>query len=215
MVSEIKDLIIADNVNMQVYEYLKNLILEQKLKPGQRIDSKRLAEEHSISVMPVRDALQRLTTQGLVITRQRSGFYVRNFSNKELLEINDARKMFELYGLDTHFEKLDIQQAKTLYKRLSDTPAGNQKEMGAIDSILHRLFIYVTENDFLIRQYEDMSCLFSLGMYVGPLNAENAKKEHLEILNSIIKSDKIRALKALSEHLDRVGEEIAQLYSDM
>ena len=100
---EALQLVITDTVNNQVYEIIKNMILERQLKPGERIDPRIIAEKYNISLMPVRNALQQLTTQGLVVTLQRVGFFVKKFTSKELLEIFNARKMFELYCLEQYF----------------------------------------------------------------------------------------------------------------
>ena len=64
-------MLIADTVNQQIYEIIKAMILDRKFKPGEKIDPKLIAAENGISLMPVRNALQQLTTQGLVITKQR------------------------------------------------------------------------------------------------------------------------------------------------
>ena len=88
-------LLISDSVNKQMFDILKRMILEQQLKAGERIDCKAIAEEYNTSVMPVRNALQQLTVQGLVVTKQRVGYYVREFSEKDLIEINDTRTMYE------------------------------------------------------------------------------------------------------------------------
>jgi DNA-binding GntR family transcriptional regulator len=101
-------MVIADTVNKQVYEIIKAMILERKLKPGERIDAKRIAAENGVSMMPVRNALHQLTTQGLVVTVQRVGFFVRQFSNAELEQINDMRKMFELYCIQNYFDNIAL-----------------------------------------------------------------------------------------------------------
>jgi len=56
----------------QVYIYLCNSISNGKLKYGDTINTKRLAEELQISMMPVREALKRLEMEGVVEIRPRS-----------------------------------------------------------------------------------------------------------------------------------------------
>ena len=61
-------MIIADTVNEQMHELILNLILERRIKPGERVNPKQIAEENHVSLMPVRNALQQLTTEGLLET---------------------------------------------------------------------------------------------------------------------------------------------------
>ena len=98
---------IADTVNKQIHAILKTMIVDGKIKPGDRIDPKLIASEYGVSLMPVRNALQQLTVEGLVRTVQRVGFFVRRFSNAELQQINDMRKMFELYCIDKYFDYIN------------------------------------------------------------------------------------------------------------
>ena len=61
-------MIIAFTVNEQMHELILNLILERRIKPGERVNPKQIAEENHVSLMPVRNALQQLTTEGLLET---------------------------------------------------------------------------------------------------------------------------------------------------
>jgi DNA-binding GntR family transcriptional regulator len=60
----------------RVYEALKRRIMEHGFRPGDRLDPAMLAETLSSSVTPVREALHRLTGEGLVDTRTSEGFHL-------------------------------------------------------------------------------------------------------------------------------------------
>jgi DNA-binding GntR family transcriptional regulator len=204
-------MVITDTVNKQVYEIIKAMILERKLKPGERIDTKRIAAENGVSMMPVRNALHQLTTQGLVVTVQRVGFFVRRFSNIELQQINDMRKMFELYCIQNYFDSINRQEAKQILEQLKETSPDNEKALQTLDMKLHRIIVAASDNTFLMKQYDHLHCLFSLG--IGPFSAETpevAKEEHMSILDAICSNDYDRAYRGLLEHLDRVGREIIE-----
>ena len=90
-----------------MYELLRRQILSGHYKAGERVDSKTIAKENGISAMPVRNALSHLTSDGLVVNRERVEFLLK-FTQDEIVEIINARKMFEIYCLDTFFDQLDI-----------------------------------------------------------------------------------------------------------
>lgn len=59
---------------LRVYEALKHRIMTGDFVPGERLDPARLAQDHSASVTPVRDALHRLTGERLIESWQQEGF---------------------------------------------------------------------------------------------------------------------------------------------
>lgn len=203
-------LIIADTVNKQVYEIIRNKILERQFKPGERIDPKIIAQEHNISLMPVRNALQQLTAQGLVVTLQRVGFFVKEFSGEELVEIIDTRKMFELYCLDAYFRNLDTGESLRLLDALRNTPDNHVKTLQALDDRMHQMIVQASRNAFLIGRYEDLRCLFNMGIYYAEQNVLIARDEHIDIVKSIRDGDKEKAILHLRHHLERVARELSQ-----
>lgn len=60
----------------RVYEALKERILDNRIRPGERIEPAAMAEELSSSVTPVREALNILTGERLLETRAGGGFHV-------------------------------------------------------------------------------------------------------------------------------------------
>lgn len=57
----------------QAYDHIFNLLLRRDLRPGDLVDRKRIAEELGVSLIPVSDAVQRLTHEGFLTTRRRQG----------------------------------------------------------------------------------------------------------------------------------------------
>lgn len=203
-------MIIADTVNKQIYELIRAMILERKLKPGERIDPKIIAEANHVSLMPVRNALQQLTVEGLVITQQRVGIFVRKFSREDILQIYDTRKMFEGYCMKNYFHNINRAKARALLIRQEQAHAHVGKTMRVIDHDLHSMIVNASENPFLIKQYEDMSALVRISYYNNAdlEDADAAKEEHLSILRAICEGDQERALVELERHLERASREL-------
>ncbi|NLI54621.1 MAG: GntR family transcriptional regulator [Clostridiales bacterium] len=201
----------TDSVNKQVYNLIKKDILERKIKPGERIDTKSIAEENDISVMPVRNALQKLTTNGLVINRERVGFFVRSFTEQELCEILDVRRMFELYCVQNYLANIDKRGIEALLAKIEDTQAGILLDV--LDHEMHAMIINASNNEFLIKEYRKMEALFSLGLYGGSLeNVNIAKGEHIAILRAILDNDVEQTTTYLRKHLERAQREVVDIY---
>ena len=60
----------------QAYDHIFNLLLRRDLRPGDLVDRKQIAEDLGVSLIPVSDAVQRLTHEGFLTTRRRQGTFV-------------------------------------------------------------------------------------------------------------------------------------------
>jgi DNA-binding GntR family transcriptional regulator len=85
----------APLVRDEVYRLLWRAILQGDLRPGDRIIESRLAREFSLSQTPVREAIQQLARQGLVVTLARSGTFVREMSVADIIDVYAVREALE------------------------------------------------------------------------------------------------------------------------
>lgn len=83
----------------QVYSVLWDRIASRKLRPGDKISDLRLSEELGVSRTPVREALHRLTQDGIVRTESRRGFYIPTFSSQDVHEVYDIRCALEVLAV--------------------------------------------------------------------------------------------------------------------
>lgn len=77
------------------YRRIRALILSGSLEMGERLVETRLAELIGLSRTPVREALRRLTSDGLVIFRPNRGHQVVSFSAQDVAEIYSCRALLE------------------------------------------------------------------------------------------------------------------------
>jgi DNA-binding GntR family transcriptional regulator len=83
------------NVPTVVADRLRALILSGTLAAGERINQDRIAQEHGVSHIPVREALRNLEAEGLVTFHPRRGFFVAALSAEDALELGDMRAALE------------------------------------------------------------------------------------------------------------------------
>jgi DNA-binding GntR family transcriptional regulator len=79
----------------RVYDILRAAILSSELKPGAALIERDLAERFGVSKSPVRDALQRLAGEGLVVQSSYRGMTVISFDAKQADEIFELREVLE------------------------------------------------------------------------------------------------------------------------
>ena len=84
-----------ENLDQKVYSILKDMIMERKLLPGQKIPQEKLARDLGISRTPLIGALKFLEQEKLVESIPRRGFFVRLFSKEEMVYIFELREVLE------------------------------------------------------------------------------------------------------------------------
>ena len=73
-----------ENLNTKAYEEIKSLIISKKLEPGARLVDSQLAEQYGISRTPIRDAIRKLTEDGLVVKSKTKGYNAVSYTHLTL-----------------------------------------------------------------------------------------------------------------------------------
>jgi DNA-binding GntR family transcriptional regulator len=80
----------ARSITEQVYRQLKSELLKCRLRPGERLRTKELSDRFAVSLGVVREALSRLTAEGLVDSDPQRGFRAAGISSGDLIALTDA-----------------------------------------------------------------------------------------------------------------------------
>ncbi len=70
----------------QIYDYIVRQIEIGHLEPGVRLSEAELMETFNVSRTPIREALIRLSSDGIIKNDNRKGFFVKGFSRQDVLE---------------------------------------------------------------------------------------------------------------------------------
>ncbi|PRA78141.1 hypothetical protein CQ054_22575 [Ochrobactrum sp. MYb29] len=83
--------------SVDVYDQLRREILFRELSPGSYIDAREKSEAYGTSTVPVREALLRLSENGLLIRERNRGFAVRRFIPDEIAFAHDAIRHLSVF----------------------------------------------------------------------------------------------------------------------
>src|SRR5438105_9279723 len=113
--------LVSDSIVDRVYEQLKAMAVSYEFKPGERLNEGELAKRLGVSRTPLREALNRLATEGFLRFSPGKGFFCRELDPKEIYDLYQLRKALEVGGI-----KLAVQQASetgitALERFLADT----------------------------------------------------------------------------------------------
>ncbi|HEV7254348.1 MAG TPA: GntR family transcriptional regulator [Mesorhizobium sp.] len=154
----------ATSLSSQIYLRLRQQLMSARLRPGDRLKIRELAQQLGTSETPVREALFQLVKDGALEMKPGHYFKVRRVSLKEYMELRDIRLVLEPYAALKalpHTDETFLKELATTHERLvaaeraKDYPAALQhnydfhfsiyrrSEMPHLIEILERLWIQV------------------------------------------------------------------------
>lgn len=191
-----------------VAKVLREAILRSELKPGERLDQTKIAEQLKVSRTPVRNALLILSNEGLVEMAPHAGAVVSEMQPEEIEEIYFIRGVLEGIAARLAAESLTDEDVALLGTRLKDLDrAGNPDEWIHHNKHFH-LQIYSAAKRprllSLIASIHDLTLPYSY-RYIGSEDHRRiASVGHHQIFEACRQRDGLRAEAAVKEHLETV-----------
>lgn len=84
-----------NNLSTDLADILRAMIVDGRLPAGERINEVRLAEQLGVSRTPLREALNRLATEGSLTSNARFGYYARPLTVEEFEQVYDLRPLLD------------------------------------------------------------------------------------------------------------------------
>lgn len=198
-----------------VYDSLKKKILNLTLKPGSKINFSQLRTSYGVSNSPIRDALKRLESEGLVCIKAQSGTSVAKI---DLLKVEDERfrrLYLELGAIEQVFEKgVSDNLIKSFTNLIEDQKKAYESKnielFLSLDDKMHRLFFKECKHEKVFDSIIMASGNYTRVRMVSFLFDEVLKcslEQHIEILNSLIDHDCQRTLNLVRSHISRIENE--------
>lgn len=213
-------------INRNVYENIKESILNMGLKPGEFISEAILAKKFNVSRTPVREALKKLEQEGLIVTE---GKRKRVF----ILTLKDLKEIFELKRIiETEVVSWAICRGKGEdFKRLEDTIENlerlakskpkNSPEVKEWfttwlkkDKEFHDIIFDMADNRRAKQIVENLNSQWHrlrIGIDAIEGRIEKALEEHRKIAQAILEKDVNKAKEAMIEHLDNLYNSVSSL----
>ncbi|MFC3209329.1 GntR family transcriptional regulator [Aquamicrobium soli] len=191
-----------------VHRALKRAILDQALAPGSKLPEDSIGERMGVSRTLVREALVRLSEEGLVDLRPNKGATVAQPTLEEGRDLFLTRTALERLVVETLSGKLTKEQIDELSAHIDAEEAARAERTISIrlSGEFHTLLAQMTNNASLIRYVNDLVARSSLilTMYGRPHSSECAVSEHRELLEKLVSGDTAAAEALMIHHLDSI-----------
>jgi len=189
-----------------VYRALCDAIKDGRLKQGARVREEDVARSLGVSRTPVREALFRLQTRGLLELAPGRGLVVVAISRQQLVELYEMRELLEGGAARMAAQHASATEVETLryllqeFQRAGDAPA----RLAAINRQFHSAIYDAAHSRYLIGAMSDLTDALALlqnTTFSVPGRPKAALKEHRAIVAAIAAKDPIEAERAAREHI--------------
>lgn len=204
-----------------VYASLRDLILSNVVHPGQKLVDRDLAEQLGVSRTPIREALNRLAMVGLVAARGRRGFYVNDFSAKEVSDLYVLRQVLEVHATRLAAENADEGHLRELDRILAESQELTKqprKQVAAIrlDLAIHELIARASGNAALHRAIRDLldkvMCVMWMDDVAMDVKAiEENHREHQTLLRLLRNRDADAAAALVHRHIEQAKQRLERV----
>ena len=163
----------STSLSEKAYQHIRRQVFSGDLKPGDQLVNRSLAKELGTSFIPVREAISRLASEGIVEQVAGAGAFVRTFDWQAVSEIYDVRILFEPFAagqaarLMSDHEIAELKALMGEWAELGDSilarkrgaTRSDQDRWSIINERFHELMITASRNRFLLKMTNDLQML--------------------------------------------------------
>jgi DNA-binding GntR family transcriptional regulator len=209
------------------YDFIRERIVSGEYAPGQALLMESLALEIHVSRTPIRDALRKLETDGLVTILARAGASVREMTSRELRELFDLRLALESHAAGLAAAKraarhltnlrmlLEEQESRSGKKRSGELERAHAQNRVDGDLRFHPVVVEASQNDLLAKEIARLHLISEVFGCLSCNDAMHPEDElaaqvdteiaaHHEIFRAITLRNVAAAKAAMGEHLQAI-----------
>lgn len=197
---------VAPTRSDDVYERLREAILTGRARPNERLIEAELADRLQVSRTPIRESLQRLAAEGLVVSRRR-GWVVLEHTSVEIREIYEARAALEGYCARLAAQRATDAQLKeiaSLHHPKRNLKSSRQ-HLVEINDGFHDAILAAAQNERLadmIRRNRSYYFTFRIAQLYSDEEADASIAGHQAIVRALLQRDANRAEREMRAHID-------------
>jgi DNA-binding GntR family transcriptional regulator len=204
-----------------VYEAIKGMLMDLDVVPGSRLSIDGIARELDVSPTPVREAMTKLESDGLVAKRPHAGYTVAPLLDEVTLDnLYDIRLLLEPEAARLAASVVSPREVSALReasRAMSSRPAGENyqayRDFSVLDARLHRTIAEASGNPLIADALGRLHAhTHSYRLYFRTGIAEETVREHEAVVEAIASGDDDGAGAAMREHLNSSRVRLHEAY---
>ena len=216
----------SSSAAVRAYDGIIDLVLHHELRPGERTSVNLLAKRIGLGRTPIKEAITRLQTEGLLSVAGRSGTVVNLIDREETEKLFALRRVLEDFAVDEAVENATSAQLRRIreltqeMRRHSvslDNTMHSTAEFVRANVEFHATIVAASGNSFLLRIYSQIQMHLQIVTYLvrrgyDPRASERRQREHEEICKAMTKRDARMLKAALRSHARTTEEAILKTF---
>jgi DNA-binding GntR family transcriptional regulator len=220
-----KDLGAQAHLSQRAYARLREMAINYRFRPGERLNEGELARALAISRTPLREALHRLSSEGLLVSVRGRGFQARPLDVKDVFDLYEARLALETAIGSLACERATPEAMDALDAYLDRSVAAHESApieyLLELDEGFHERVAESTGNQELVRMLRNINARIHFFRWIDMQGRrDNTQAEHRALVAAIRQGDTDRAeavarthiTRRLDQIVDGIREGYAQLY---
>lgn len=213
----------------KAYDQIKQDLAQGNLKPGEKINFKDLVDRYGISETPIKQALNRLVIEDLVVSIPRKGMYVKEVSVQDFKEIIDIRYALESFLAPIIIEAVTYQpqylerleeNIKCHYRAIEEGTDSVEDfiRIYNIDHEFHSIFMKASGHSKALQVYESIGAhTFSYFLYNKKPKSKliDGVKEHEEILKALKNQDLTSLQESIKLHMTNAKASLNFMFNNV
>ncbi len=208
-----KKLKIPSNLTALAYDSIKAYIVEGRLDENSRLTEDFLSSQLGISKSPIREALNRLETEGLIRIEPRKGAYLPRLSPQDIRNLYDLREALEVHVVRTAKPNpvLVAQLHQSVARQRELLKARDKPRYIEEDVRFHAALAKATGNSHLCSVLENIQNQIWLSRRkTYDLSSSAAPDFHEAIVRALEEGDRDQAQQIMRDHIGRVQHRLMQ-----
>jgi DNA-binding GntR family transcriptional regulator len=200
-----------ETVGERVYRRLRNDIIFGRLAPARKLKLEALKESYGISISTLRELLNRLTSEGLIVAESARGFEVAPVSAENFKELASLRLLLESHALQRSFALGDMDwegrvvaahhKLATMEKRMLAGDHRGLEVLKRYDSEFHQALLSACGSRVLLDSHSSVFDKYVRYLMIAVIFRNEAIAEHQKLLECALSRDAKTAQSLLATHI--------------
>jgi DNA-binding GntR family transcriptional regulator len=205
----------AENLAERVYRELREMAITFEIRPGERLNEIALAKRLGVSRTPLREAFNRLSSEGFLTFSANHGFFRKSLDVKEIFDLYEFRQKLELVAVRLAVERATAGQlteiARFLEQSAKEVPTRTTVELVTLDESFHEQVMSLCGNEEMLRSLRNINGRIRYVRWVDMDGRRSVTQgQHKAILKKLQDRDADGAATLMSDHIAQRRESIVE-----
>jgi DNA-binding GntR family transcriptional regulator len=197
----------------RVHRELRSMAMTFRFLPGERINEAILAKELGVSRTPLREALNRLSTEGFLTFSVNNGFYRKSLDVKEIFDLYEFRMHLELSAIKLAVERASDDQLAEIENFLTESareePSRTVDDLVALDEQFHEMLMKLTGNVQMLDSLRNINARIQFVRWLDMTERRSeTQSQHKHIVAALRNRDRRECERLISDHITRRLDQI-------